>query len=279
ETKIFIASGNTEEEINLLTLFDHDNLLSVRGTDSNNVLLPCLSLDPFSKQANQAIFNIYKDQDGKYFFVVKDKKIPLYYEEIDSNNNPLIVHYSDGQSKITPVKENLEYVLGKDLKGRPYNEVKDNLLAVKHIISNEPISPGELTDEQVQKLREFKVDYFNLSKLKQEYLESKKDFYLPINIKTNYREGGSKSDLEKYYIDDKRLLFIGVNDKGNTFWSPDGSKPEENCIVIGFIIGTSFSSPVSLMKSLEEFTKKDKLVSFTGQIKLMPENKKLALYA
>ena len=280
DTKIYFSSGNNTEEINLLTLLNNDNLVSVRGTDSNSAILPFFSIDPFSKKADRAIFNIYKNDQGDRFIVVNDKKISLDYELFDRKNKPYTVYYYNTQDRISPQKEYLEYILGKELKGRPYEEVKDHLIPIKDIIEDNLIIPdGKYTRKQIRILFQFKEDFFKLNPIQKEYFEAKKDFYLPINIPTNVFIGGSSTDLERYYINYNKSLFIGVDDKGLTYWSPDGTKPRNDSIVVGFIGGTSFSTPISMMKEAASYSKDDSKISFTGTIKIMPPPKKLKFYA
>lgn len=276
ETKIYIASGNEEKELNLFLLADDKNLISVHATEAKGARLPFFSLEPFTNRGETGILNIYEDNSGSRFIVVNQKKISLDYEEKDLKNNPYTIHFSNLQKRISPTKENIEFVLGKDLKGRPFEEVKDNLLPIMYIVSDKPVPEGELTPELLEKLSQFRREFSTLNEFQQNYLKSKNNFYLPVNVKTNIRFGGPKTDLEKYYISDNQCLFIGVDKKGITYWSPDGTKPKKDAIVVGYLKGTSFSTPIALMKDFVSYLKEDSKVAFCGNVRLMPQAKKKA---
>lgn len=283
DTRIFIAAGNEREEYNLLLLRDQKNLIGVYGTDATKSKLPFFTTNPYGKTQERAIFNVYENnKSGERYFVVNNKKIVLDYDDTyetrDGETKTFRVPFPYIRTGITPTKENINTILGQDLQGRPFDEVKKHLLPINCIV-NESVNPDyELTKAQQQYLDHYRRDFAQLDDYQKAYIESKKDFYLPVDIDTRFRIRSQRSDLEVYFIDKNACLFFNVDKEGITYWTPDGSPRRKGSKVVGFIKGTSFATPIAMMKDLRKYTKAGSKVSFSGKIILKPQLPKKVFY-
>lgn len=230
DTKIYIAAGNEPGNLSTFLLCDAERLYGVHGTNARGVDVPFFETDDLSKKAGQSLFNVYK-KDGQAFIIVKDRPV-----ELPAN-------YQSEQLLRNNIKERLETILGSDLRGRPYNEVKNHLMLVDDLIKNIGESYKKLNEEQ------------------KAYLDSKKGFYIPV--------GWGIDDLKSVHLSDNGLFF-GVDSGGRVYWSPDGSepRPELNAPVIGCLKGTSFAAPSAMMNDFARMLVASKGISFTGSIKM-----------
>lgn len=226
DTKLFVAAGNDSDTLNYLVLADSDKALGIYGTDSGGTVLPFFAHNDLTPVGGQALYNVYEDKNGKKFFMLKDQKVDLFdgfevWPEFDMDR--------------------VKAILGDNLKGRRFEDVKDHLMSVKQLIK----ASGS--------------EFNRLSDIEKKYLLDKQHLYIPV--------GWGIDSLQHYHLS-SRGLFFGVDQSGKTYWSPDGSKPIQGAHVLGFIKGTSFAAPNAMMKDLvKAITHQDQL-SFTGSVKL-----------
>jgi hypothetical protein len=228
-TRIYIAAGNHEDTLNLLLLADSDKAIGVYGTNRKGVALPFFAKHELTNKGGQAIYNLYERPDGSRYFKVNNNKVDVFKG------------FGSEQEQSDFLMSRLHYVLGDDLKGKPFAEVNDHLMKVDDLIDK---AGSEIQD---------------LTEIERSYLESKSEYYIPV--------GWGIDSLKGFHVRDNGL-FIGVNEKGQTYWSPDGSPEEQGAKCVGFIKGTSFAAPNAMMNDLLELSSHPASLAFTGKIKL-----------
>ncbi|MEW5818558.1 MAG: hypothetical protein AB1782_00070 [Cyanobacteriota bacterium] len=236
-TRIYVAAGNDTDTLNLFLIGDSDKITGVYGTSANGAKLPFFAVNDLTIQGGQALYNVYEEKNGQR------------YIKVNKNRFDVFKGFGTEQERSEFIMERVKTILGPDLEGKPFSQVKHHLMPVSDLINN----AGN--------------EYHKLNDIQKEYLNSKKGLYIPI---------GWGIDPIEHHISSAGLFF-GVNEKGMVYWSPDGSKEEKGIKCVGFVKGTSFAAPNAMMTDLAKFLSSD-TISFTGKINMRRINKPISIH-
>lgn len=155
-TNIYVAAGNSPDDLNMLLLADSNQVHGVSGSDANGVRLPFLAFNDLTDKSAQGLYNVYEDKEGIQFLRINGQRVEMF----------------DG-FKVSPEFEmdRVKAILGNDLKGRHINEVNQRLMSVKNLITN--------SEEEFERLPQHK----------KEYLLSKQHLYIPVGWGIDSLEG------------------------------------------------------------------------------------------